>query len=55
MKQTIYILTSAFGLWSCNDKTAENTADQNSVDTLQTVSADKHQQETTIKDKSQYD
>lgn len=55
MKQTIYILTLAFGLLSCNDKTAEKTADQNSVDTLQTVSADKHQQETTIKDKSQYD
>ena len=55
MKQTIYILTFAFGLWSCNDKTAEKTADQNSVNTLQTVSADKHQQERTIKDKSQYD
>ena len=55
MKQTIYILTLAFGLCSCNDKTAEKTADQNSLDTLQTVSAEKHQRETTIKDKSQYD
>lgn len=57
MKQTIYLLTLtlAFGLWSCNDKTAEKTADQNSLDTLQTVSAYKHQQETIINDKSQYD
>ena len=55
MRNTIYILTLAFGLWSCNNKPAEKTADQNSVDTLQTVSADKPKLEIYINDKSQYD
>ena len=55
MKQTIYLLTLAFGLWSCNNKSAEKTAEQNSVDTLQTVSADKLKLEIYFKDKSQYD
>lgn len=55
MKQPIYILTLVFGLWSCNNKTVEKTADQNSVDTLQTVSADKPKLRIYIKDKTQYD
>lgn len=56
MKQTIYILTLAFGLWSCNNNTGEKTTVQNLVDTLQTFSADKSQQDNIyIKDKSQYD
>jgi hypothetical protein len=55
MKQTIYILTLAFGLWSCNNKTAEKKADQNTVDTLQLESADKSKLDSNIKDKSQYD
>jgi hypothetical protein len=55
MKQTIYILTLAFGLWSCNNKTAEKKADQNTVDTLQLVSADKSKLDNNIKDKSEYD
>jgi hypothetical protein len=55
MKQKIYILILAFGLWSCNNQTKEKTVDKSSVDTLQNVSTDKQKQETTIKDKSQYD
>jgi hypothetical protein len=55
MKQTIYILTLALGLWSCNTQTTEKTVDQNSVDSLQTISADKPKLEIYIKDKSQYD
>jgi hypothetical protein len=55
MKQTIYIFTLAFGLWSCNNQTTEKIANKNSVDTLQTVSADKQHQAIYIKDKSQYD
>ena len=54
MKQTIYILTLAIGLGSCNNQTAEKSADKNSVDTSQTVSVDKQQQDIYIKDKSQY-
>jgi hypothetical protein len=55
MRYTIYILTLEFGLWSCNNKPAEKTADQYSVDTFQTVSADKQKLEIYINDKSQYD
>jgi hypothetical protein len=55
MKQTIYILTLAFGLGSCINPTTEKVADKNTVDTLQTVSADKQKQAVYIKDKSQYD
>lgn len=55
MKQTVYILTLVFGLWSCDNQTAEKAADKKSVDTLQTVSTDKQQQDIYIKDKSQYD
>ena len=53
MKQTIFILTLVFGLWSCNHQT-KKTADKNTVDTSQKVSVDK-QQNIYIKDKSQYD
>ena len=55
MKRTLCILTLAFGLWSCDNKQAEKTADQNSVNTLQIVSADKPKLEIYINDKSQYD
>ncbi|MGB3527231.1 MAG: hypothetical protein WBB32_14815 [Flavobacteriales bacterium] len=55
MKQTIYILTLAFGLVSCNNQTTEKTVDKNSVDTLQTVPEDKQKLEINIKNKSQYD
>ena len=55
MKQTVYILTVALGLGSCNNVTIEKAADKNSVDTLQTVSAYKQHNEIYIKDKSQYD
>jgi len=55
MKQTIYILTLALGLASCNNQTTEKAVDKNSVDTLKTVSADKQQLDIYIKDKSQYD
>ncbi len=55
MKQTIYILTLALGLGSCNNQTTEKAVDKNSVDTLKTVSADKQQLDIYIKDKSQYD
>lgn len=55
MKQTIFILILAFGLWSCNNQLREKAADKNSVDTLPTVLADKQQQDIYIKDKSQYD
>ena len=55
MKRTLCILTLAFGLWSCDNKPAEKTADQNRVDTLQTVSADKAKLEIYVNDKSQYD
>lgn len=55
MKQTIFILTFAIGFWSCNNKSAEKTADQNPVDTLQTATADKPKLVIYIKDKSQYD
>ncbi|MFC5682527.1 hypothetical protein ACYE2N_12065 [Flavobacterium sp. MAHUQ-51] len=55
MKQIIYILTLAFGLYGCNNKTTEKATDQNLVDTLQTISADKPNLEIYIKDKSQYD
>lgn len=55
MKQTIYILTLAFGLGSCNNQTTEKVIDKNSVDTLRTVSADKQQLDIYFKDKSQYD
>ena len=53
MKHIIYILT--FGLWSCNNQKEVKTLEINSVDTLQTVSADIQQQSVYIKDKSQYD
>lgn len=55
MKQIIYILTLAFGLWSCNNQTKEKTVDKSLSDTLQNVTTDKQTSETTIKDKSQYD
>lgn len=55
MKKTIYLLTLAFGLWSCNNRTMEKNVDRNSVDTLKAASADKKQQDIYIKDKSQYD
>jgi hypothetical protein len=55
MKQTIYILTLAFGLGSCNNQTTEKAVDKNLVDTLKTVSADKQQLDIYIKNKSQYD
>jgi hypothetical protein len=55
MKQTIYILTLAFGLISCNNQTTEKAVDTNSVDTSKTVSADKQHLYIYIKDKSQYD
>lgn len=55
MKQTIYILTLAFGLWGCNNLTKEKTVDKSLSDTLQNVKTDKQSNKTTIKDKSQYD
>lgn len=55
MKQTIYILILAFELGSCNNQTTEKVVDQNSVDTLQTVTIDIKQQDIYIKDKLQYD
>jgi hypothetical protein len=55
MKQTIYILTLAFGLGSCNNQTTEKAVDKNLVDTLKTVSADKQQLDIYINNKSQYD
>jgi hypothetical protein len=55
MKHTIYILTLAFGLGSCNNQTTEKAVDTNSVDVLKTVSADKQQLDIYIQDKSQYD
>jgi hypothetical protein len=55
MKQTIYIFILAFGLWSCNNQTKEKNLNKSSADTLQNVATDKQKQETTIKDKSQYD
>ncbi|MDD5571835.1 MAG: hypothetical protein PHD97_11865 [Bacteroidales bacterium] len=55
MKEKIYILTLALGLGSCNNQTKEKAVDKNSIDTSQTVSADKLQQDIYIKDKSQYD
>lgn len=55
MKQTINILTLAFGLWSCNNQTTEKNVNNNSIDTIQTISVDKQQQDIYIKDKSQYD
>jgi len=54
MKQTIYILTLTLLLLSCSGKTRK-TVDTKSVDTLQTISADKKQSDIYIKDKSQYD
>ena len=54
MKQIIYILTFAFGLGGCNNQTTEKAVDKNSVETLNTVSADKQQLDIYIKDKSQY-
>lgn len=50
MKQTIYILTLAFGLGGCKNQPTEN-----SVETYKTVPADKQHQDIYIKDKSQYD
>lgn len=55
MKQTIYILTLAFGFCSCNNQTKEKTVDKSAADTLQIVSDDKHHHEITIQDKTQYD
>lgn len=55
MKQTIFILILAFGLGSCNNQTTEKTSDQNSVETLQSLSVDKKQLDIYIKDKTQYD
>lgn len=55
MKQTVYILTLAFGLGSCNNPTTEKLANKNSVDTLNTISTNKPNLEIYIKDKSLYD
>lgn len=55
MKHTFYILALAFGIWSCNNHTAEKTPDKNSADTLQSVSVNKPQEDIYIEDKSQYD
>lgn len=55
MKQTIYLLTLTFGLWSCHSRTTEKTAKQNIVDTSHAVSVDKQQLDIYIQDKSQYD
>lgn len=55
MKQTIYILILASGLWSCNNQASEKAANTNSIDTLQTVPAEKQGKDIYIKDKSQYD
>jgi len=55
MKQTIYILTLAFGLGSCNNQTTEKAVDKNLFDTLKTASADKQKLDIYIKNKSQYD
>jgi hypothetical protein len=54
MKQTIYILTLTLFLLSCSGKTRK-TVDTKSIDTLQTISADKKQTDIYIKDKSKYD
>lgn len=55
MNRTLCILTLAFGLWSCNNKPVEKTVDQNSVDILQTDSADIPKLEIYVNDKSQFD
>jgi hypothetical protein len=44
-----------FGLSSCNNQTTEKAVDNNSADTIKTVSVDKQQHDIFIKDKSQYD
>lgn len=54
MKQTIYILTLTLLLLSCSSKTRK-TVDKVSVDTLQTITADKVQSDIYVEDKSQYD
>ncbi|MEN9443204.1 MAG: hypothetical protein RIS47_94 [Bacteroidota bacterium] len=54
MKQTICILTLTLLLLSCSSKTSK-TSDKVSVDTLQTITADKVQSDIYIEDKSQYD
>jgi hypothetical protein len=55
VKKQIYILLLVFGLWSCKNKSADKSTVQNSVDTLQTVFANKQKVEIYCKDKSQYD
>ncbi len=56
MKQTIYILTFALGLLSCNNQTTNKYGDNTNIDSLQTVvSADNQKQDIYINDKSQYD
>lgn len=54
MKQTIYILTLTLLLLSCSSKTSK-TVDKVSVDTLQTITADKVHSDIYVEDKSQYD
>lgn len=54
MKQTIYVLILTLLLLSCSNKTRK-AVDTISIDTLQTISADKKQSDIYIKDKSQYD
>jgi hypothetical protein len=55
MKYTIYILTFALGLSSCNNQTKERSENKNSADATQTVPNDNPKQVIYIKDKSQYD
>ena len=56
MKPTFYILTLAFGLFSCDNPAKQKTVETTKVDTSQTVSPDiKNQQDIYIKDKNLYD
>jgi hypothetical protein len=55
MKHINYILTFVFGLSSCNNQTTEKAIDNNSADSIKTVSVGKQQRDIFIKDKSQYD
>ena len=54
MKQVLYyILAIVFGLWSCNNQSAERKTGQILADTLQTISV--NNQNIYIKDQTQYD
>ena len=55
MRQTIFILTIAFGLWSCSNQATEKIGNINSVDTILNASNDKQQEKIYIKNSSQYD